>query len=161
MSFTLSDWSIGDFLTGHVGGALSVGFIAYLGRYISGYFVKKEDRNLVGFCLALGLFFGGGTVVNGSAQPESVELFGRACGSLGMLSLIWYLWFKRQADVEQGKTAPTSALVLIPLAIMALAFLAGQIQEGLDVAVVILLSSFATIYANKHWGQSEKRDTEA
>ena len=58
-------------------------------------------------------------------------------------------------------TAPTAALVLIPLTIMALAFLAGQIQEGAGVAVVILLSSFATIYANKHWGQPEKRDAEA
>ena len=58
-------------------------------------------------------------------------------------------------------TTLKTGLVLIPLVIMALAFLAGQYQEGLGFAMVILLSSFATIYANKYWGQSEKRDTEA
>lgn len=104
MSFDLADWSNADFFTGLIGGLLSIALVAFGGRYASDSFTKTENRNLVGFCLGIGLFIGQGAVVNGSPKPDDVELFGRAVGSLSMLIGIWYLWFKRtdQPEIENG-----------------------------------------------------------
>ena len=55
--------------------------VAYVGRYLALKLTPAENGKVVGFCLAVGLVLGRGTVIRGSPSPEEVELLGRVLGS--------------------------------------------------------------------------------
>jgi hypothetical protein len=74
-------------------GALSIWFVAALGKFVAQNLVSHEVAHVAGFAFACGVGFAGGfRGISPSSEAEFVTL---SSGIFAGLVLVWYLFFKR------------------------------------------------------------------
>ena len=74
-------------------GALSIWFVAALGKFVADSLVTEGSAPLAGFAFACGVGFAGGfRGISPSSEAEHIAL---SLGIVAGLILVWYLFFKR------------------------------------------------------------------
>lgn len=74
-------------------GALSIWFVAGIGKLVARSLVADEVAHVAGFAFACGVAFAGG--FRGISPSNEAELVALSMGIFAGLVLVWYLFFKR------------------------------------------------------------------
>ena len=74
-------------------GALSIWFVASLGKLVAGHLSAEGSAPVAGFAFACGVGFAGG--FRGISPSSAAEHVALSLGIIAGLVLVWYLFFQR------------------------------------------------------------------